>query len=702
MPTRGQSAHDAVYTIHLKRRPLRALPLRMTLSNPKRHRSCSQPRNYIEQNPLPDSLAYNRHHHPVSSTSADMKKSGNPPGINRRASVHKQKTKCDRKRKRLAWLKKLIPTISVTPPCRYRRDHSNNLDTSGGAPISATGLPVIRANECIFPNDHLVQDEQDPATDQISIKSLEASDMALPETRPGSEDPTTPMDDMTIPTSAQYAYTICESDNNSQSGPPIYEQMADTSNPSTEEDLSTKGSLKSSGSGRNESVPLQRIKEASQSLVEGEAESPEMNNGKGIVEETASTSDTYSFQEPFATDLRTLTCEEIVYLLSDRPKISMDNHVNGMYEKWQDTPCCFDDFRFIKQLGYGSGGTVWQVQPLRGVHPSGDYPKDMALKIISLEELGSDALENLQCELNALHNLPKHDHIVTNVLSFQQNGHQYIGTELLRGGDLRQWLDNYDGHIPERAILMIMYQILDALDTMHANHWAHRDIKLENIMFVEPFDPYSMEKPHIKLIDFSFAAMFKKGNNTSKQRGLYGTIGYMAPQMLIGPHSPDASDMYSVGALLYRLVARKYAVVCGVKNRVIYEQCMNEDYDFSGKVWEKIDVNTIAVCKSLLRFEEMDRMRSDEALAMVDELLHRVHQIDMRDGNRETCATYSQAKPMTIDGHWDSEESYEDDHPGAHIQVHETATSKQASLHESDGNDNCPYGSSSYPYQDHW
>ena len=97
----------------------------------------------------------------------------------------------------------------------------------------------------------------------------------------------------------------------------------------------------------------------------------------------------------------------------------------------------------------------------------------------------------------------------------------------------------------------IMYKLLLALNYCHQNNIVHRDIKLENIMYLRPKVGGSMSND-IKVIDFGLSTVHnykKKGSLNS----LVGTPYYVAPEVIEGKYGLEC-DCWSLGVILYVLI----------------------------------------------------------------------------------------------------------------------------------------------------
>jgi serine/threonine-protein kinase len=129
----------------------------------------------------------------------------------------------------------------------------------------------------------------------------------------------------------------------------------------------------------------------------------------------------------------------------------------------------------------------------------------------------------------------------------EERSRLYMVIEWVEGRLLRAIL-NEEPRIPVERATRIAVEICDALDTMHKYGIVHRDLKPENIM-VE-------EEDRIKLIDFGIA--MKEDARRITFVGMspaLGTPDYIAPEQVKGQRGDHRSDIYSLGVMLYEMLA---------------------------------------------------------------------------------------------------------------------------------------------------
>ena len=120
----------------------------------------------------------------------------------------------------------------------------------------------------------------------------------------------------------------------------------------------------------------------------------------------------------------------------------------------------------------------------------------------------------------------------------------HLITELVDSETLYDFILREETLLEESAALIIKY-LLEALVYLEENGIIHRDIKLENILVV-----YESDDIKIKLIDFGLAIKINEVTGTKK---IFGSPGYIAPEILRGSEYSTKTDVFSAGVILYTL-----------------------------------------------------------------------------------------------------------------------------------------------------
>jgi serine/threonine protein kinase len=138
-----------------------------------------------------------------------------------------------------------------------------------------------------------------------------------------------------------------------------------------------------------------------------------------------------------------------------------------------------------------------------------------------------------------------HPNIVAVTDCFEEAGRYFIVMEYLEGQTLRDVMQ-VRGALPLNEAIGIACQVLDALAHAHQNRVIHRDIKPDNI-FILPGG-------QAKLADFGIARLSEEPALTSDGQ-VFGTPSYMSPEQIEGRGIDHRSDLFSLGVLLYEMLA---------------------------------------------------------------------------------------------------------------------------------------------------
>mmetsp|Transcript_4973 Transcript_4973/g.10033 ORF Transcript_4973/g.10033 Transcript_4973/m.10033 type:complete len:310 (-) Transcript_4973:314-1243(-) len=262
-------------------------------------------------------------------------------------------------------------------------------------------------------------------------------------------------------------------------------------------------------------------------------------------------------------------------------------------------------YQFCHRIASGSFGTVWKaVRDVDGV--------PVALKIVDLRNLTNNDHEHLREEVEILSSLC-HPNIVQVHEILRVQDYVVLVMEYLPGGDLFDRLQN--GRMKEREVIHIAVQILSALAYLHQCGIAHRDIKLENIVFSSlPSDG----EQTVKLVDFGFACRFWPGAKGTQR---CGTLMYISPQIARSEeYNPFKVDMWSVGVMVYAMVTSTLPFhETGAAETL--ERIARGIAGFQEKQWRECSPELVDIVKSLLSDPEMERPSALVAHFKLEKLL---------------------------------------------------------------------------------
>lgn len=213
-------------------------------------------------------------------------------------------------------------------------------------------------------------------------------------------------------------------------------------------------------------------------------------------------------------------------------------------------------YEIISELGQGAMGVVYKARdPL--------IERMVAIKTINLS-LAQDEQEEYVArfyqEAKAAGRL-SHPNIVTIYDVGKSGNNAFITMEFLEGRELRDILD--DGrHLPVDQVLDLVAQVARGLAYAHENGVVHRDVKPANIMVVRD--------DHVKITDFGIARMATSAVRT--QTGMVlGSPKYMSPEQVMGKKIDQRSDVFSLGVMLYEMLAGRAPFLGENINAIMYQ-----------------------------------------------------------------------------------------------------------------------------------
>ncbi|WP_017616043.1 serine/threonine-protein kinase, partial [Nocardiopsis salina] len=208
-------------------------------------------------------------------------------------------------------------------------------------------------------------------------------------------------------------------------------------------------------------------------------------------------------------------------------------------------------YRLISQIGAGGMGQVWQA-----VDQVLDRP--VAVKLILPDRIGSpQVMARFRREALVTARLAGHPNVVI-LHDFGQEadpsggpGTVFTVMELVTGRPLTRVVRE-DGRLPLGRAATLVAQAAARLDAAHKAGIVHRDVKPGNLMVVERGSGAGT----LKVLDFGIATLTEAGRpeRITQTGEVIGTPLYIPPEQIRGERVGPAGDLYSLGAILYRLL----------------------------------------------------------------------------------------------------------------------------------------------------
>lgn len=207
-------------------------------------------------------------------------------------------------------------------------------------------------------------------------------------------------------------------------------------------------------------------------------------------------------------------------------------------------------YTVVSKIGAGGMGEVYLAEDTK-------LDRKVALKLLPAEvSSNQERMRRFVQEAKSASAL-NHPNIITIHEIGESGSRHFIATEFIDGETLRQRMKH--GHLKLNDILEVSIQAASALAAAHAAGIVHRDIKPENIMV--------RRDGYIKVLDFGLAKLTEGEGTTPDPEAptktlvntdagtVLGTATYMSPEQAKGKYVDGRSDLWSLGAVIYELVA---------------------------------------------------------------------------------------------------------------------------------------------------
>jgi eukaryotic-like serine/threonine-protein kinase len=205
-------------------------------------------------------------------------------------------------------------------------------------------------------------------------------------------------------------------------------------------------------------------------------------------------------------------------------------------------------YEAIRLLGEGGMGRVYLARQL-------DLGRQVVVKVMH-DHVAKDPLfcERFQRETLLMARFQHHYAVTLYDASLNDPQGACIIMEYIRGITLDTLLQRNTRLSPTR-VGRLLGQLCEVLQAAHAEGIVHRDLKPANLMVVDPDTPYEI----IKVMDFGLAKLLDPAANVGRAATgaefAVGTPGYMCPEQARGEEMDHRGDLYSVGVILYELLA---------------------------------------------------------------------------------------------------------------------------------------------------
>ena len=250
-------------------------------------------------------------------------------------------------------------------------------------------------------------------------------------------------------------------------------------------------------------------------------------------------------------------------------------------------------YRIQEKLGRGGMGVVYKATDTK-------LDRDVALKFLPPEwSAEEEAKARFVQEAKTASSLDHPNICTIHEIGESEEGQLFIVMSFYRGKTLRERL--LDGALDQETALDIGSQLAEGLSAAHAAGITHRDIKPANIMVGDD--------GRVKILDFGLAKL-GHGLDLTKAGSTVGTTAYMSPEQASGQEMDHRADLWSLGVILYEMLAGKRAFGGEYDQAVLYA-VMNQ----SPERLEGVDPALAALVDDLLQKDPSNRPESAAAVA---------------------------------------------------------------------------------------
>mmetsp|Transcript_20239 Transcript_20239/g.21978 ORF Transcript_20239/g.21978 Transcript_20239/m.21978 type:complete len:357 (+) Transcript_20239:230-1300(+) len=258
-----------------------------------------------------------------------------------------------------------------------------------------------------------------------------------------------------------------------------------------------------------------------------------------------------------------------------------------------------DNYRLIRKIGSGGFSSIYLAE--------NEFGEQVAIKSIKKRSNASSDYYFREARIHYL--LSQFDEkIVKFYEMYEDDEYVHFVLEYLPGGDLFDTLINQmkmKKFYSEKIIKNIIKNLLQSVQTMHANNIVHRDLKLENLLLVNKAD----QVPNIKLADFGLAVEDITGDNITT---FAGTPLYMAPENHRKESYGKPVDIWAVGLITYLLFCGNLPF--GNDENFVKARVLKGEFQFREKEWQNSSSLMRDFIKNMLKIDPRLRPTVEESL----------------------------------------------------------------------------------------
>ncbi|KAM6969025.1 ribosomal protein S6 kinase alpha-1 isoform 2-T2 [Tautogolabrus adspersus] len=212
-------------------------------------------------------------------------------------------------------------------------------------------------------------------------------------------------------------------------------------------------------------------------------------------------------------------------------------------------------------------------------------------------------------EIEILLRYGQHPNIITLKDVYDNNKQVFLVTELMRGGELLDRILKQKS-FSEREASAVLHTITKTVDYLHSQGVVHRDLKPSNILYVDD----SGNPDSIRICDFGFAKQLR-ANNGLLMTPCY-TANFVAPEVLKRQGYDEGCDIWSLGVLLYTMLAGFTPFANGPEDtpNEILNRIGNGHFSLTGGNWDPVSDSAKDLVSKMLHVDPHQRLTAQQVL----------------------------------------------------------------------------------------
>ncbi len=255
-------------------------------------------------------------------------------------------------------------------------------------------------------------------------------------------------------------------------------------------------------------------------------------------------------------------------------------------------------YKILEKLGEGGMGVVYKAEDSK-------LKREVAIKFLP-HHISANKEERQRFEIEAQAAAALNHPNIATIHAIEEYDNQFfIVMEYLEGSELKEKISK--GKLSLDESLDIIEQIAKGLQAAHQKGIIHRDIKSSNIMITQTGT--------VKVMDFGLAKV-RGTSQITKFGTTLGTTAYMSPEQSRGEHVDHRTDIWSLGVIMYEMLAGRMPFKGDFEQAVIYS-ILNEDPESIVSIKDGIPIKLEQIVrKSLIkdpdnRYQSMDEIIKD-------------------------------------------------------------------------------------------